>query len=81
MAVLAYTAHEEVDSACSLDLLLVGRALGCEILRVAVEDVDVLLRYVHVVEEVPCHERVVAFRMLLWKSHIFVHVERDHILE
>ena len=42
---------------------------------------DVFCRLIDMVEEIFVHERVVALRMLLRKSYILIHVERNDILE
>ena len=42
---------------------------------------DVLRRFVDVVEQVPVHETVVTLRMALREADIFVHVEGNDILE
>ena len=81
MTVFAHTAHKQVDSSGSLDSLLVGCTLGSEVSSIAVEDVDILLRNIHVVEEVACHKAVVAFRVVLRQTYIFVHIEGNDILE
>ncbi len=81
MAVLAYSAHEQVDSVCGLDFLLICGTFCGKVFRVSVKDIDILLRHVNMVEEIPCHERMVALRMLLRKSHIFVHIECYYIAE
>lgn len=60
VAVLADAGEEEVDAAGGLDLGLVGDALGLQVGRVAVEDVDVVGVDVYVGEEVLPHEGVVA---------------------
>ena len=73
--------HEEVDAACFLDHLLVVRALGSEVFGVAIENMDILLGNIDVIEEVGGHEAVVALRMALGKTHIFVHVESEDVLE
>ena len=56
VTVLANSSHEEVDSTCRLDLLLICRTFGYEILSISVKDVDVFLRYVNMVEEGAGHE-------------------------
>ena len=81
MSVGADTADEQVDAACLLDHLLVVRALGDEVLGVAVEDVDVLLGDVNVVEEVGGHEAMIALGMAFGQGDVLVHVERQHVLE
>ena len=81
MSVLADSAEEQVDSSGSHDGLLVILALFGEIRSVAVEDVDVAGRNVHLVEQILVHEAVVALRMALRKPYIFIHVECDDILE
>ena len=81
VAVLADAAHEEVDAPGLDDAGLVVGALLRQVVGVAVEDVDVLGLDVDVLEEVVPHERMVAFGMLLGKSHVLVHVERDDIPE
>ena len=81
MAVRTDTADEEVDTASLLDHLLIVCTLCYQILGIAVEDVDVLLRTVDVVEQVAGHEGVIALRMGLWQTYILVHVEGEYVLE
>ena len=81
MAIGANAAHEEVDAAVALDLLLVAGTFGLEVFSVAVQDVDIFLLDVDMTEEVVPHEAVVALGMVLRDADIFVHVEGDHILE
>ena len=81
MPVFAHTAEEQVESAGRLDGLLIGLAFRCRVGGVPVEDVDVLRRLVDVVEQVLVHEAVVALGMVLGKPHVFIHIERDHVLE
>ena len=81
VSVFAHAAEEQVETAGVDDGLLIGRALGLRIGGVAVQDVDVLRRLVDLVEQVAVHEGVVALRMVHGKTHVFVHVERDHVLE
>ena len=77
----ANAAHEEVNAAGILDGLLVGSALGSQILGIAVQDVHVLLLDVNVREEVGPHEAMVALGVLFGQTYIFVHVKGDDILE
>ena len=72
VAVLADARHEQVDAAGSLDLGLVLDALGLEVGRVAVQDVDVAGVDVHVREEVLPHERVVALRVVPRDADVLV---------
>ena len=81
MAVFADTAQEEVDAACGDDLTLVLLALLLQIGGVAVEDVDVRGRHVDMVEEMPAHEGVIAFRVIFGDAHVFVHIERNDVAE
>ena len=81
VAVGTNTAHEEVDTASSLDGSFVGSALCYNIFCVTIEDVYVLLLDVDMAEEVVPHEAVVAFGMLFGQTYIFVHVEGDNIFE
>ena len=53
------SSEEEAYAAVTLDLLLVAAALGCEVGRVAVEQVRVLWLDIDVAEQVLPHERVV----------------------
>ena len=73
--------NKQVDAACLGNHLLVVLALSIQVLCITIEDMDILLRTVDVVEEISGHERVVALGMLLGQAHIFVHVERQHVLE
>ena len=56
MSVLAYAAEEEVESACVHDSFLVCFAFSFYVSRIAVENVDILCRFVDLVEEVFVHE-------------------------
>ena len=56
MSVFTYTAEEQVETACVNDSLLVSLALGIDILSIAIEDVDILCRFVDLVEKVLVHE-------------------------
>jgi hypothetical protein len=42
---------------------------------------DVLLRTVDMVEEVTRHESMIALRMSLWQTDIFIHIESQHVFE
>ncbi len=75
------TGHEKIDSAHSLDFGFVVIALGYEIRRVSVKNVDVLRLNIDVREKVVPHERVVRLRVRLGQSNVFVHVEGDYVLE
>ena len=72
-------AHEEVDTACSLDGSLVLSAFCSEVSGVAIQDVDVFLLDVDVREEVVPHEAMVAFGVLFRQSDILVHIESDDV--
>lgn len=75
------TSHEKIDTTHFLDLGLVLVALGHEIRRVAVENVNVLRLNVDVAEKVVPHERVVRFGVRFWERDVFIHVEGDDVLE
>ena len=81
MSVRTDTTDEQVDAASLLNHFLVMGTLGSEVLRITIEDMDILLGAVDMVEEVASHERVVTFGMVLRKVHILVHVEGQDILE
>ena len=81
VAVGADAADEQVDAACLGNHFLVVLALSIQVLCITVQNMDILLRTVDVVEKISGHERVVALGMLLGQAHIFVHVERQHVLE
>lgn len=81
MPIGSYPAHEQLDAAGALDLLLVRDTLLLEVLGVAVQDVDVGRVDIHVAEEVLVHEGVVGFRVLAWDADVLVHVEGDDIAE
>ena len=81
MTVRADATEEEVDAAGLADNLLIGCALSCEILGVAVENMDILFGTVDIIEEILAHETVIALRMLLRKANILVHVECDDMFE
>ena len=81
MTILTYTTHEKVNSASLGDFCLICRTLCNKVICISVEDIDILLRNVNMIEEVTSHERVIAFRMLLRKAYILIHVECNDILE
>ena len=56
MAIGTNASDEEVYASGLFDGLFVGSAFCLQVIGVAVEDVDVLLRSVDVVEEVAFHE-------------------------
>lgn len=72
--------NRSIPPAATMALLVILALFG-EIRSVAVEDVDVAGRNVHLVEQILVHEAVVALRMALRKPYIFIHVECDDILE
>ena len=61
--------------------MLVGCTLGLEVGGVAVEDMDVLRRYIDVIEEVATHEGVVTLGVILGQADVFIHVEGDDVAE
>ena len=61
--------------------MLVGCTLGLEVGGVAVEDMDVLRRYIDVIEEVATHEGVVTLGVILGQTDVFIHVEGDNVAE
>ena len=81
MAIRSDAAHEQVDSACSSDGLLIILALSLQVFSITVQYMHILLLDVDMAEEVVPHKRVVALRMLLRQIDILVHIERNHILE
>ena len=81
MSVRPDAAEEQVDSACFTDTFFVTGTFGFEVFGITVEDVHVLLLNIDMAEEVLLHERMVALRMIFGDTHIFVHVERNHVLE
>ena len=56
MPILTYATHEKINASRSLDLCFICSALSSEVLGITVKDVDVFLRYIHMVEEVFRHE-------------------------
>ena len=81
VAINAGAAEEQVDAAIRSDLRFVTSAFGFQISRHAVENVHVFRRDVDVVKEVVMHEEPVALMMGLRQADVFVHVERDNVLE
>ena len=81
MSVLADSTHEEVYTARSCNLRFVCSTFCDKILGISVKDIDVLLRDIHMIEEVPRHERMIALRMFFRESYIFIHIEGYHIAE
>jgi hypothetical protein len=63
------------------DFLLIASALCHEILCVTVEDVYVLRTDIDVREEVLPHKGVVALRVILWNTHILIHIESNYVTE
>ena len=81
VAVGAYAAHEEVDAAGGFDGFLVVVTFFYQIGRIAVEDMDVLRLDVDMGEKIGPHEAVVAFGVVFGQVDVFIHVERDDVLE
>ena len=81
MTVGTDTTDEEIDASGFFNHLFVVRTFCFEVFSVSVEDVNVFFRAVNVVEEVGRHEGVIAFGVRLGQSHVFVHVESEHVLE
>jgi hypothetical protein len=72
MSIRADSTQEKLNTARTLDLLLVRYALFFEVWCVAVEDVDVGWIDVDVAEEVLVHEGVVGFGMFARDADVFV---------
>lgn len=72
VSVWSDTPKEELDAASTPDLLLVSHALGLQIGRVAIQDVDVGGIDVDVGEKVLVHEAVVRLGVVAWQANIFV---------
>lgn len=81
VAVFSDAAEEQVETAGRDDRRLIGRAFRDGIFGIAVQDMDVLRRFVDVVEQVAVHEAVVTLRMALRQTDILVHIEGNDILE
>jgi hypothetical protein len=81
VAVLADASKEQVNAAGLLDGIFVGDALGLQVGRIAVEDVDVGRVDVYVGEEVLPHEGVVGLCVVAGNTHVLIHVEGDDILK
>ena len=81
MAVGANTSEEEVYAAVALDLLLIAAAFLGGILGIAVEDVDILAGNVYVAEEIRPHESIVALFVVAGNTAVFIHIERNNVLE
>ena len=81
VAVGAHAAHKEVEATSGGYHLLVVVAFGHKVGGIAIEDMYIFFLDVDMVEEVGPHKAVVAFGVLNGKSHIFVHIEGDDILE
>ena len=81
MTIRADASDEEVNASGFLNHFLVVGALFHQVGSVAVENVDVLLRAVNVVEEIAGHECVIALRVCLRQTDVFIHVEGDDVFE
>lgn len=81
VAVLADASKEQVNAASLLNGVFIGNALGLQVGRIAVENVDVGRVDVYVGEEVLPHEGVVGLGMVAGDAHVLIHVEGDDILE
>ena len=71
MSIGTNTAHEEVNTTCILDSLLVILTLDLQILGVTIEDMDILFLNVDVAEEIVPHEGVVTLGMIFGEIDIF----------
>jgi len=65
-------AKEELNTTRALDLLLVRYTLPLQVLRVAIQDVNVRRIHIDVAEEVVVHERVVGLRVFARDTNVFV---------
>jgi hypothetical protein len=72
MAILADAGQEQVDAAYGFDLGFICDALGLEVCRLTVEDVDVLGVDVDVGKEVLPHESVIALGVIPWDANVLV---------
>lgn len=81
VAVLANAGKEQVNAASLLNGILVGDALGLQVGRIAVENVDVGRVDVYVGEEVLPHKGVVGLGVVAGDAHVLIHVEGDDILK
>ncbi len=81
MAVGAYTAHKQVDSAIAADFFLETGAFGLKVGGIPVEYIHILAGDVDMAEKIVPHKAVIAFRMLLGQPAIFIHIERHNVAE
>lgn len=81
MSVGTDASEEEVDATSLYNHTLIVGTLCLQVRGIAIEDVDVLWGAVDVVEEVFCHERMVALGVVFGQTDILVHVESDDIPE
>ena len=81
MTVRADPQNLDVDAATLLDPLFVPGTERRIVAGVARRNVDVLLRHVHVLEEILVHEVVITLRMARSQANILVQVERRHLRE
>ena len=81
VAIGTYATHEEVNTTCIFDHFLVVFTLCLQILGISIEDMDIFFLNVDVAKEVVPHEAMITLWMILGEVHIFVHVERNDVLE
>ena len=81
MPVGANAAEEQIHAAGSLHAGFVGSTFSFQVFSIAVEDVYILRLDVDVAEEVVPHERMIAFGMFFRQADVFIHIERDDVLE
>ena len=81
MSVNTATTEEEVNSAVGCDLVLIALALCLKILYHSIENVYVLCGDIDVIKEIVVHKVPIALIVLLGKTEIFVHIERNYVLK
>ena len=72
---------KEHDTSVVFDFLLIASALSYQILGIAVKNIHILFADINVREEILPHESMVTLRVILWNTHIFIHVESNYIAE
>ena len=70
-----------MNFAVRFDFFFVTATFFIMIVRIAVQNIDVLRLNINVVEKIVMHEAVIAFRVFFRKTHIFIHVECDHMFK
>ncbi|MNE72750.1 hypothetical protein D3C80_1687170 [compost metagenome] len=81
MAVVAHATHEQVNFAIRLNFCFVLAAFFVDVWRITIQQIDVFAWNINVVKEVFVHEGMIALRVFLRQTNIFIHIEGNNVLK